>query len=101
MVRLNPRWTVVLRLPNSLDSMEKHADDTYPAVSEAAKEPCSENDISFLPHQHDELELACLVAPTEEEMNTLRHVPDKIDWAAYSECFICIVPSIKIVAASL
>ena len=69
-------------------TMEKQADDAYGAVS---KEPRSEKDISIssLPHQNDELELA---APTEEEMNTLRHVPDKIDWTAYSERLICIFP---------
>jgi POT family proton-dependent oligopeptide transporter len=72
--------------------MEKQADDTYVAVSDTAKEPRSEKDVSIssLPRQHDELELAGLVAPTEEEMNTLRHVPDKIKWTAYSECIIYI-----------
>lgn len=83
--------------------MEKQADDTYAVVSDAAKEPRSEKDVSIssLPHQHDELELASLVAPTEEEMNTLRHVPDKINWTAYSERFICSFPSIKIAAVCL
>ena len=41
----------------------------------------------------DELELTDLVAPTEDEMNTLRHVPDKVDWSAYSQCFFHISPS--------
>ena len=41
----------------------------------------------------DELELVDLVAPTEEEMNTLRHVPDKVDWSAYSQCIFHISPS--------
>jgi len=76
--------------------MEKQADDYYAAVSEAAKESQSEKaaSISSNSHQPDELRLAGLVAPTEEEMNTLRHVPDKINWSAYSERFIRISPSI-------
>jgi proton-dependent oligopeptide transporter, POT family len=77
--------------------MDKQADGSYyAAASEAAKEPHSEKAISInsLPHQPDELELAGLVAPTEEELNTLRHVPDKIDWTAYSERFIRISPSV-------
>lgn len=74
--------------------MEKQADDYYAAVSEAAKESRSEKGVSISSssHQPDELELAGLVAPTEEEMNTLRHVSDKIDWSAYSEHFIRITP---------
>jgi hypothetical protein len=31
----------------------------------------------------NELKLAGFVPPTEEEMDTLRHVPDKINWRAY------------------
>jgi hypothetical protein len=72
--------------------MEKQPDDSYyAAVSEAAKQSPSEKDVSTtssFPHQSDELELVGLVTPTEGEMNTLRHVPDKIDWSAYSEGFI-------------
>jgi hypothetical protein len=81
--------------PQPIKFMEKQADDAYyAAVSEAAKETRSEKAVSrsSLPHQPDELELAGLIAPTEEEMNTLRHVPDKIDWTAYSEGFIRISP---------
>jgi POT family proton-dependent oligopeptide transporter len=77
--------------------MDKQADDSYyAAASEAAKESHSEKAISIntLPHRPDELELAGLVAPTEEESNTLRHVPDKIDWTAYSERFIRISLSV-------
>ena len=84
--------------------MEKQADDSFyaAAVSEIAKESRSEKAVSIgsLPHQPDELEFSGLVAPTEEEMNTLRHVPDKIDWTAYSEHFIRISSSI-IAAACL
>lgn len=67
--------------------MEKQAGDYYVAVSETAKESGSEQtaSIQFIVNQPDELGLAGLVAPTEEEMNTLRHVPDKIDWSAYSK----------------
>jgi len=65
--------------------MEKQADDYYAAVSEAAKDSQSEKAASISSHQPDELKLAGLVAPTEEEMNTLRHVSDKINWSAYSK----------------
>jgi len=66
--------------------MEKQADDYYTAASEAAKDPKSEKTgtDSSSSHQPDELELAGFVAPTEEEMDTLRHIPDKINWGAYS-----------------
>jgi hypothetical protein len=67
--------------------MEKQADDTsYPVASEAAQKPHSEKtaSISSVSHQLDDLRHAGLVAPTEEEMKTLRHVPDKINWSAYS-----------------
>jgi hypothetical protein len=76
--------------------MEKQADDYYATVSEAAKESQSEKaaSISSGSHQPNELGLAGLVAPTEEEMKTLRHVSDKIDWTAYCKRFICISPSI-------
>ncbi|KAI0300503.1 POT family-domain-containing protein [Multifurca ochricompacta] len=65
--------------------MEKQADDSYyAAVGEAAKESKLEKagSISSSSNQPNELELAGLVAPTEEEMDTLRHVPDKINWSA-------------------
>jgi hypothetical protein len=76
--------------------MEKQPDDYYATVSEAAKESQSEKaaSISYSSHQPNELELAGLVAPTEEESKTLRHVSDKIDWTAYCKRFICISPSI-------
>jgi len=32
-----------------------------------------------------------LFNPTEEEMNTLRHLPDKVDWSAYSKYFFHIL----------
>jgi len=71
--------------------MEKQADDYYPAVSEAAKvskfETTTGSAVSSS-HQVDELELAGFVAPTEEEMDTLRHVPDKINWSAYLIAFV-------------
>jgi hypothetical protein len=53
--------------------MEKQTDSKLKAVS-------SSSSISHLP---DELELAGHIPPTEEEMDTLRHVPDKINWSAY------------------
>ena len=70
--------------------MEKQSDDSYDvAVGEAAKEPkldavasLTGSSISHLP---DGLEKAGLVPPTQEEMGTLRHVPDKINWSAYSK----------------
>jgi hypothetical protein len=40
----------------------------------------SSSSISHLP---DELEHAGHISPTEGEMDTLRHVPDKINWTAY------------------
>lgn len=65
--------------------MEKQADDYYAAVSEAARDSKLEKTgpASSFSHQVDELELAGFVAPTEEEMDTLRHVSDKIKWSAY------------------
>ena len=73
--------------------MEKQADD-YAAVDEAAKESQFEKATSIKSGsgQPDELELAGLVAPTEEELNALRHVPDKVDWSAYSKCIFHISP---------
>jgi hypothetical protein len=65
--------------------MKKQDDDaSFAAVNEIAHKSGSEKtlSISSVAHQLDDLGL---VAPTEEEMNTLRHVPDKINWAAYSE----------------
>jgi len=71
--------------------MEKQTDDCCAAVGEANKESQCESvavaSTNSISRQHDELELAGLVAPTEEEMNTLRHIPDKVDWSAYSKCF--------------
>jgi hypothetical protein len=66
--------------------MEKQADDTSnPVVSEAAQKPHSEKtiSISLVSHQLDDLQLAGFVAPTEEDIKTLRRVPDKINWSAY------------------
>jgi hypothetical protein len=71
--------------------MEKQADDTsHPVASEAAQKPHSEKaaSISTVSHQLDGLQQACLVAPTQEEMSTLRHVSDKINWSAYSKPFL-------------
>lgn len=65
--------------------MKNQEDDaTFAAVNETAHKSGSEKTVSIgsFPHQLDDLGL---VAPTEEEMNTLRHVPDKIDWTAYSK----------------
>lgn len=69
--------------------MEKQANEPhYAAVNEVAKESRSAKTVSVssISHQPDELELAGLVAPTEEEMDILRHVPDKINWTAYRKC---------------
>ncbi|KAI9512004.1 oligopeptide transporter [Russula earlei] len=66
--------------------MEKQTDGLYrAAVNEAAKEPHPEKAVSIGSdsNQPDELPRGGLVAPTEEEMNTLRRVADKIDWSAY------------------
>ncbi|KAI0002460.1 peptide transporter PTR2A [Russula compacta] len=71
--------------------MEKQANEPhYATVSDAAKESRSEKTVSVssLSHQPNELELAGLVTPTEEEMNILRHVPDKINWSAYLVAFV-------------
>jgi hypothetical protein len=54
--------------------MEKQTDSAQDSKSET---------ISSISHRPDELELAGLVSPTKEEMDTLRHVPDKIHWGAY------------------
>jgi len=65
--------------------MKKQDDDaSFAAVNETALKSDSEKavSISSVAHQLNDLGL---VAPTEEEMNTLRHVPDKINWTAYSE----------------
>jgi hypothetical protein len=68
--------------------MEQAGNTPYTVVNEAAHKSHSEKtaSISSVP-QLDDLQLAGLVDPTEQEMNTLRHVPDKIDWSAYSKPF--------------
>jgi hypothetical protein len=72
--------------------MEKQADDYYAAMGEAAKESHSEK-VASLSSTTNELD--GLVAPTEEEMGTLRHVSDKIDWTAYCRLFSpSIMPSL-------
>ncbi|KAI0266401.1 peptide transporter PTR2A [Gloeopeniophorella convolvens] len=71
--------------------MEKQADEAYyAAVAEAVKDVKAEKarSISSTSHVHDELSLEGLIAPTEEEMDTLRHVPDKINWSAYFIAFV-------------
>jgi POT family proton-dependent oligopeptide transporter len=65
--------------------MKKQDDDSsFAAVNETAHKSDSEKTVSIgsVPHQLNDLGL---VAPTEEEMNTLRHVPDNINWTAYSK----------------
>ncbi len=65
--------------------MNNQADDaSFGAVKESAHKLYSEKapSIGSVPHQLDDLGL---VAPTKEEMDTLRHVPDKINWTAYSK----------------
>jgi hypothetical protein len=64
------------------------ADDTsYAAASEDALKSHAEKivSVSSVSYQLDDLQLGGLVAPTEEEMITLRHVSDKINWSAYSK----------------
>ena len=78
-------------------SMEKQIDGSYyVAADEAAKESKLDQvrvaSFSSISHQPDELELAGLVPPTEEEMETLRHVPDKINWSAYSKSLLKYLP---------
>jgi len=65
--------------------MKKQDDDaSFAAVNETAhkSDPEKTVSISSVTHQLNDLGL---VAPTEEEMNTLRRVPDKINWTAYSK----------------
>jgi POT family proton-dependent oligopeptide transporter len=66
--------------------MKKQDDDSsFAAVNETAHKSDSEKAVSIssvAAHQLNDLDL---VSPTEEEMNTLRHVPDKINWLAYSK----------------
>ena len=67
--------------------MKKQDDDaSFAAVNETSDKPDSEKtgSINLVGPQLNDLGLA---APTEEEMNTLRHVPDKINWTAYSKPF--------------
>jgi hypothetical protein len=66
--------------------MEQADDTSYAVAREAAHKSHSEKTVSISSvAQLDDLQLANLVAPTEDEMNSLRHVPDKIDWSAYSK----------------
>jgi hypothetical protein len=78
--------------------MEKQANDYYAAASEAAKDSKLEKTASatFSSHEVDELELAGFVAPTEEEMDTLRHVSDKINWSAYRTCSFTFVRTLSL-----
>jgi hypothetical protein len=76
--------------------MEKQADNSdNVATSETVKESHSEKaaSITSISHRPDKLEPSGLVAPTEEEMNILRHVPDKIKWSAYSKLPCRVSPS--------
>ena len=62
-------------------------DTSYPVAGEDAPNSHAEKaaSVSSVSHQLDDLQLGGLFAPTEEEMSTLRHVSDKIDWSAYSK----------------
>jgi len=55
------------------------------SLNEAAKESQSEKavSVSSVSHPPNDLQLDGLIAPTAEEVNTLRHVADKINWRAY------------------
>ena len=65
--------------------MKNQDDDaSFAAVNETAHKSDSEKTVSISSVAHQLNDLG-LVAPTEEEMNTLRHIPDKIDWTAYSK----------------
>ena len=65
--------------------MKKQDDDaSFAAVNEIALKSDSEKAVSISSVAHQLNDLGP-VAPTEEDMNTLRHVPDKINWTAYSE----------------
>ncbi|KAF8504545.1 peptide transporter PTR2A [Russula emetica] len=60
--------------------MKNQEDDaSFAAVNETAHKSDSEKTVSISSVAHQLNDLG-LVAPTEEEMNTLRHVPDKISW---------------------
>ncbi len=64
--------------------MKKQQEDdaSFAAVNEAPHMLESEKTVSInsVAHQLDDLGL---IAPTEEEISTLRHVPDKINWPVY------------------
>jgi len=65
--------------------MKKQDDSSsFAAVNETAHKPDSEKtgSISSVAPQLNDLGH---IAPTEEEVNTLRHVSDKINWTAYSK----------------
>jgi hypothetical protein len=65
--------------------MKKQDDDaSFAAVNETALKSGSEKTVSTSSVAHQLNDLG-LIAPTKEEMNTLRHVPDKINWSAYSK----------------
>ncbi|KAH9965320.1 proton-dependent oligopeptide transport family protein [Russula dissimulans] len=71
--------------------MEKQADDpNQPTLNQPAKELQSEKatSVSSVSHPLDDLQIDGLDPPTEEEMNTLRHVADKINWRAYLIAFV-------------
>ena len=74
--------------------MEKQADDYSEAVRDSKLEKA--DPASSFSHQVDELELAGFVAPTEEEMDTLRHVSDKIKWGAYRTCSLAFLRSLSL-----
>lgn len=74
--------------------MEKQADDYIEAAGDSKLEKA--DPASSFSHQADELELAGFVAPTEEEMDTLRHVSDKINWSAYRTCSFTFLRSLSL-----
>ncbi|KAN0125825.1 H+/Oligopeptide symporter [Russula decolorans] len=68
--------------------MKKQDDDaSFAAVNETALKSGSEKTVSTSSVAHQLNDLG-LIAPTKEEMNTLRHVPDKINWSAYTIAFV-------------
>lgn len=67
--------------------MEKQTNDSYGVeASEAAEKSNSERAIAVHSFFLQSDGLVGLVAPKEEEMRNLRHVPDKINWSAYRKC---------------
>ncbi|KAI0321432.1 hypothetical protein OF83DRAFT_313879 [Amylostereum chailletii] len=71
--------------------MEKGGDDLFfVAAGEAAREGADMIDKkdSGSAYSHDGQAVDGFITPTELEMETLRHVPDKLDWSAFLIAFV-------------